>query len=67
MRSGVSLRPVPGGEVREGSDKSRWIEAVTPAKVSDDYERIYEKAGKSQTCTRGRWGRGVTELDGWRP
>ena len=39
------------GEV--GGGKSRWMEAVTPVKVSDDHERIYEKWGKSETCTRG--------------
>ena len=36
-----------------GGGKSRWMEAVTPVKVSDDHERIYEKWGKSETCTRG--------------
>ena len=53
------------GEVREGSDKYRWLEAMTPVKGDD--ERIYEERDKSQTCTRERWGRGVTDLGGWRP
>ena len=47
------------GEVGEGSNRARWMKAVTPVKVSDDHERIFEKWGKSETCTQWRWGVGV--------
>ena len=31
------------------SDRARWMEAVTPVKVSDDHERIYEEWGKKHS------------------
>ena len=31
---------------------------MTPVKVSDDHERIYEELGKSETCTQGEVGEG---------